>query len=341
MLARLLADDDVRALLTPELAVGTMLAALADHGRDALAAPPRMSADLGGSQLTLTAGATPTHYGYRSYDTRGLPRAEQVVVAHSAATGEVETIAVGNLIGPRRTGALGGAAASLLAGPGPHAVAVIGSGVQARNQLWALGGVLDIAEVRIHSPRPARRERLAAHARDSLGLPARAVASTGEAVRDATVVVLATSAESPVLAAGDLAPDVLVHTLGVAAGGRAEIPSELLADAFVTADSPAQHLSEIDPLLPPEGARAIVPLGAVAAGRVTPPAGGRRIYLSRGLAGTEVALLAAISAAADRAEGVDAARGTTDALADPGPGRREGSRHGPPAAGQSADPSAV
>ena len=39
-------------------------------------------------------------------------------------------------------------------------------------------------------------------------------------------------------------------------------------------------------------------LGAVAAGRVTPPAGGRRIYLSRGLAGTEVALLAAISAAA-------------------------------------------
>lgn len=291
---RFVTDADIRAHLTPRLAVDTMLAALADHGRGALTAPARVTA----GPLVFTAGATPTHHGYRSYAAAGGPAAEQVVVAHSAESGAVEAIAVGNLLGPRRTGALGGAAASLLAGPGPHTVAVIGSGVQARNQLWALGGVLDMAEVRIHSPREARRERLAEHARTVLGLPARAYASAAEAVGAATIVVLATDSARPVIDAAGLALDVLVHTLGVAAGGRSEIPPELLAGAFVTADSPAQHLSEADPLLPPGGAEAIVPLGRVAAGLEQAPQTGRRVYLSRGLAGTEVALLAAIGAAA-------------------------------------------
>lgn len=295
---RFIADADIRAHLTPRLAVDTMLAALADHGRGALTAPVRVTA----GPMVFTAGATPTHHGYRSYATDGGPAAEQVVVAHGAATGAVEAIAVGNLLGPRRTGALGGAAASLLAGPGPHTVAVIGSGVQARNQLWALGGALDIAEVRVHSPRESRRERLAEHARTVLGLPARACASAAEAVDAATVVVLATNSASPVIEAARLAPDVLVHTLGVAAGGSSEIPPELLAEAFVTADSPAQHLSEVDPLLPPGGAEALVPLGRVAAGRAPAPCTGRRVYLSRGLAGTEVALLAAISRAAGAAD---------------------------------------
>lgn len=297
MAPQILTDDDLRARLTPERAVQAMLSTLTAHGRGELVAPPRVAADIGAGSLIFTAGATGTHYGFRSYDTRGGPESEQVVVAHDALTGAVAAIAVGNLLGPRRTGALGGAAASLLAGPGPHTVAVIGAGVQARNQLWALSGVLDVAEVRVHSLRAARRECLAEHAREVLEMPARACASAAEAVAEASLVVLATTASEPVVDVAWLRDDVLVHTLGAKTETGAEIPADLLTGAFVTADSPAQHLAEERPLLPAGGAEAVVPLGRIAAGLVDPPVTGRRVYLSCGLAGTEVALLAAAGAA--------------------------------------------
>ncbi|GAA4283708.1 ectoine utilization protein EutC [Brevibacterium daeguense] len=300
---RIFTDDDLRSLLTPQLAVTAMLEALAAHGRGELAAPPRVTADLtadlgsDGGRLVFTAGATPAHFGYRSYDTRRLPEFEQVVVAHSATTGAVEALAIGNLIGPRRTGGLGGAAASLLAGPGPHAIAVIGSGVQARNQLWAITGVLDVVEVRVHSPRAHRRERLAQHARAHFDVEARAVASAEEAVSGASIVILATTASAPVLDTAWLAPDVLVHTLGTKTQNASEIPADLLGQAFVVSDSPGQHLAEDGPLFPPAGPEAVLALGQVAAGAMAAPTSGRRVYLSCGLAGTEVALLAALASA--------------------------------------------
>ncbi len=54
-------------------------------------------------------------YGYRAYDTFGHPEAEQVVVLHDGRTGAVRAVAVGEELGSRRTGALGGVAVDTLA----------------------------------------------------------------------------------------------------------------------------------------------------------------------------------------------------------------------------------
>ncbi len=76
-----------------------------------MAAPPRVFAHLGAGRLVFTAGArTGKWFGYRSYDTFGLVLGEQVVVLHNADDGRVAAIAVGNELGPRRTGATGGVA---------------------------------------------------------------------------------------------------------------------------------------------------------------------------------------------------------------------------------------
>ena len=111
---RIFTDADIRTHLTPRLAVDTMCAALAADGRDELACPPRLreplqAAGLDAGTLVITAGATTTHLGYRSYvRDRQLPggaEEEQLVTAFNRETGALEAIAVGTLLGNRRTGA--------------------------------------------------------------------------------------------------------------------------------------------------------------------------------------------------------------------------------------------
>ena len=75
--------------------------------------------------------------------------------------------------------------------------------------------------------------------------------------------------------------------------------NQCLYGAYVVTDARDQHLANPAALLPPGGAEAIIPLGQIANNEVRPRTDGRRVYLSRGLAGTEVALLTALADAVD------------------------------------------
>lgn len=301
---RIITDSDVRSRLTPSLAVDAMSAALLAETSGELACPPRLNASLRASQidagtLVFTAGATSTHLGYRSYvRDRPMPsetNEDQLVTAFDRQTGQLVAIAVGALLGMRRTGALGGVAARHLAGDGPHKLAFIGAGNQARQQLWALQAVVAIETVRIFARTPSHREAFAEEARTDYGLHASAVDSTEEAVREASIVVIATGAKAPVIETAWLAPDCLVTSLGASTTTAAEIPADIFTNAYVVTDAIAQCTANPTALLPPGGAEMITPLGQIVSGQVCPPNDGRRIYLSRGLAGTEVALLAALA----------------------------------------------
>lgn len=116
-------------------------------------------------------------------------------------------------------------------------------------------------------------------------------------MRDADVVILATSSSTPVIDTAWLEPDCVVLTLGPKQVGRAEFSADLLDGAFVTTDSLAQLHAYHPPAVAAEhhAAGGVVSLGDVIADRVEPPNIGRRVYLSVGLAGTEVALLAAMA----------------------------------------------
>lgn len=295
----LLTDDDLDDLVPNEV-VGWMLEALRLHGCGKLTSPPRARADLGDGSVVVTAGRGPRWYGYRVYDTIPTPVGDQVIVTHDAVTGEVLAVAIGARLGALRTGAIGGAAASRLGPVDSCRVGVIGSGTQAWAQLWALSGVLDIAEVGVWSRTPSGRQAFAARARDELGLHAVVGEGAEQVVRGADVLVLATSSARPVLDAAWLGVDVLVITVGPKQVGRAELPLELVTGAdLVTTDSLDQlHAYDPPALVAAAGlAGAVVPLGHLAQGRVSPLRSRRRVYLSVGLAGTEVELLGRLAAA--------------------------------------------
>ncbi|MEE6261089.1 ornithine cyclodeaminase family protein [Plantactinospora sonchi] len=293
----LLTDAEVAARLDAGTAVAAIRDALlaAEQGR--LLAPPRVAAPLGGGRIVLTAGhLRDDWYGFRSYDTFDRPDGEQLVVLHDAATGRVRAIAVGEEIGSRRTGALGGVAVDALARPDAATVGVIGAGRQAWTQLWAIAAVRPLREVTVFSRTPAGREKLVARVEAELGVRARAVADPGRAVRDRDVVVLATTSPTPVLSAAELSPGCHVNLVGYKQVGRAEFGVDLLDRADVLAtDSPAQAGAYEPPMLAavePYAGR-LRSLGAVLAG--TRP--GRStadqvtVFCSVGLAGSEVFLL--------------------------------------------------
>lgn len=293
----LFSDDDVAAAVDAPLTVAAMRDALLAAYAGRLIAPPRASAPLDGGRMVLTAGhLTGQWYGFRSYDTFGHPESGQLVVLHDATTGAVRAIAVGEELGSRRTGGLGGVAVDALARADAATVGVVGSGRQAWTQVWAAAAVRPLREVTVYSRSAARRETFAARVRAELDVPARAVGSATAAVRDRDVVVLATTSTAPVLDAADLAPGTHVNTVGFKQTDRHEFGTDLLdaADLLVT-DSPGQAAAYVPPMLAavePYAGR-LRDLGAVLAGAVPgrTTADQISVFCSTGLAGTEVFLL--------------------------------------------------
>ncbi len=295
---RLLTDDDIRRDLSAADAVRWMREALAAHGRGELVAPPRAHTDLGTGRLVFTTGRLGAQwFGYRSYDSLPVERGQQVVVVHDGRTGVVAGVAVGTELGPRRVGGIGGVAADLLARRDAGVVALIGTGVQAWTQLWALAAVRTLREVRVYSRDAERREAFAARATGELGLAAAASAGPREAIEGADIVVLATSSAVPVLDPAWVAPGAYVTTLGPKQVGRAEFDASLVDAVDLAVTDSVQQITAYDPANvlagTPQGDR-LVGLGRL----VTGDAPGRTsdgqtvLFCSVGLAGTEVFLLA-------------------------------------------------
>jgi ornithine cyclodeaminase/alanine dehydrogenase-like protein (mu-crystallin family) len=292
-----LTDADVRRLLTPLRAVGWMREALIAEHSGKLLAPPRVHTDLGTGRLVFTTGTLQDEwFGYRSYDSFGVEPGEQAVVLHDATDGRVRAIAVGNELGPRRVGGIGGVAADTLARTDARSLAVIGTGVQAWAQLCAIAAVRDLSEVRVYSRSADRRKAFAERAQTDLNLPAEAAPNPEQAATGADLVVLATSSPTSVLDPAWLAPGSYITTIGPKQVGRAEFGPELVAACDLAfTDSVAQITAYVPPNIlvgTPQQDR-LISLGAVLAGDAPGRTADdqRVLFCSVGLAGAEVFLL--------------------------------------------------
>ena len=97
-----------------------------------------------------------------------------------------------------------------MAAPDASVYALIGSGWQASAQATAMALVRPLKEIRIYSPTPAKRERLATELKGQLGIDVRAVDDARTAVRGAHIVGTATNSLTPVLDADWLEPNAHV-----------------------------------------------------------------------------------------------------------------------------------
>ena len=146
----------------------------------------------------------------------GLPRASALVVLHDTEVGLPLAVMDGTLISAMRTGASTGVGVKYLARQDVTRVGLIGAGVQCRTQLMAAQvarpGIRQASVFDIHR---GRAEAFAAEMSERLNLEVRVAESAEEVVRQAEVLVTATTTTRPIVRDGWLAPGSLyAHVSG-------------------------------------------------------------------------------------------------------------------------------
>jgi ornithine cyclodeaminase/alanine dehydrogenase-like protein (mu-crystallin family) len=162
-------------------------------------------------------------------DNRGIPTHHAMIVLFRPETGEPLVTMDGRLITEMRTAAVSAVATDLLAPREMKVLAILGSGVQARSHLEALRVVRQFSEVRVWSPRHAG-EFAKEH-------DLRASASAKEAVRGADVVVVATSATTPILKGEWLSPGMHLNAVGATRPNWRELDDDCVVRAKLFVES--------------------------------------------------------------------------------------------------------
>ena len=98
---------------------------------------------------------------FASNHARGLPSHLATIVLLDPETGALMAMLDGRYITEARTAAVSAVSADMLARPDAGILAILGSGVQARSHLEALGCVRTLREVRVWSPTEAHRTAFA------------------------------------------------------------------------------------------------------------------------------------------------------------------------------------
>jgi alanine dehydrogenase len=149
-----------------------------------------------------------------------------------------------DVLGRLRTGAVSAVATEILAQPDAQHLAVIGSGIQAYNQVAAIAEVRPLKTVSVFSPTPERRRAFCERLEADLGISARNTASAQECVRNAQIVVTATRSSEPVIRRDWLAPGIHVNAVGANALSRRELDDETVLSAalLVVDDLPQAKL---------------------------------------------------------------------------------------------------
>lgn len=221
-------NADVKRLLTPADAVTIARDVLAEHARGAIDwAKPR--------QTDLTVTGAPTWYkvkgcvlrdaGVAGFRVTGLNRTEEgyAVAAHrptknvllsDPATGEFFAMVDERWGYGLRTGACGAVAVEALRNADARDCAILGTGHMAYGAALTVNEVLPLERLTVYSRNRERREAFARRLNDELGVAVTAAEDVESTVREASAVISATEATSPIVRYSWLAPGVVVYALG-------------------------------------------------------------------------------------------------------------------------------
>ena len=211
----------------------------------------------------------------------GIPTHQATILVFDKDNGSPVAVLDGRLITEMRTAAGSAAAARKLAVPSPGAVAIMGSGVQARAHAAALATVRPLGELRLW----ARTETSGRAAAEEVG--AVFVANAESAVRDADIVVCATSATEPVLMGDWLKPGAFVASVGWNGRDGRELDDAAMANTVVVEsyDAARDQAGNVRG----SACEIFAEVGEVFAGTKTVPEGATVVYDSVGIAIEDVA----------------------------------------------------
>src|SRR5262249_4919113 len=142
-----------------------------------------------------------------------------------------------------RTGAASGLATDLLARPDAASLGVIGAGAQARTQIEAICAVRPIREIRVYSRRGAGHF-VAALTPVYPHVSLQTAASPAEALRNADVLVAATTSRTPVIDLEDVSPGTHINGVGSYTHEMQEVAADVVTRSRIVVDSRESAFAE-------------------------------------------------------------------------------------------------
>lgn len=235
-------EDEVRGLLRMEELIPAMSGALRELSAGQVVQPIRLVLPVTehkgffGVMPAYSGGALGAKLVTFYPENKGIHTHHAMILLFRPETGEPLVTMDGRLITEMRTAAVSAVATDLLARADASVLAILGSGVQARSHLEALGIVRKFREVRVWSPRHSK-EFCQRHGLSAAG-------SAEEAVRGADVIVVATAATTPVLMGEWISPGAHVNAVGATRPAWRELDDDLLRKARIYVESREAAMKE-------------------------------------------------------------------------------------------------
>lgn len=210
---------------------------------------------------------------------RGLPSHLAVIILMDQTTGELLALLDGEVITEMRTAAVSAVSSQLLAPKNARMLAILGSGVQAHSHYKALSVIHNFDEVRVWSPTAAHADRFVSE------IGARSVPAE-EAVRDADIVVCATSTQTPVLKGAWLKQGCHVISVGAPRPQWRELDDEAMSNLLFVDSREAALAESGDVIL--SKAEIYAELGEILSGDIDVQKEKTTVFKSLGLAVEDV-----------------------------------------------------
>ncbi|HXX41406.1 MAG TPA: NAD(P)-binding domain-containing protein [Chthoniobacterales bacterium] len=281
-------EEQVRTHLRMADLIPAMEKALTDFSMGKVIQPVRqvIAVDPPGGFYGMMPALTPEGLGqkivtfYPSNAQKKLPTHMATIFLTEPQTGTPLAVMDGRLITEMRTAAVSAVATKLLAREDAEILAILGSGVQARSHVEALSLVRRFKEVRVWSPTPTNAERFAQEI-SAKAMPAE------DAVRDADVIVTATSSKVPVLQGKWLKRGCHVNAIGACRPDWRELDNDAMK-SVVFVDSREAAMKESGDLIL-SGAEIHAELGEALAGKIPVRSNETTVFKSLGLAVEDIA----------------------------------------------------
>jgi ornithine cyclodeaminase len=166
------------------------------------------------------------------------------VMLFSRETGELLALMNASEITAIRTAAVSALATRLLARKGAETLAIIGAGVQARTHLRALSFVRSIKRARVACRNLEHAQQLADEMKATIPFPIEPVQTNEDAVRDADLIVTATSSMEPVINKDWISPGAHINAIGTHSPNSREIDGPTMGVARIFVDRRESALNE-------------------------------------------------------------------------------------------------
>ena len=281
-------EDQVRKHLRMADLIPAMEKALIDFSTGKVTQPVRqvIAVDPPGGFYGMMPALTPEGLGqkivtfYPPNAEKDLPTHMATILLNDPQTGAPLAVMDGRLITEMRTAAVSAAATKLLAPKDAKVLAILGSGVQARSHVDALRLVRQFEETRVWSPNKSHAEQFARE------MGAQAM-SAEDAIRDADVIVTATSSKTPVLHGTWLKSGCHVNAVGACRPDWRELDDDAMRNVVFVDSREAAMKESGDVIL--SRVKIYAELGEAFAGKVPPRANETTIFKSLGMAVEDIA----------------------------------------------------